>query len=423
MNSAMDAPAAASVAVVGGGAAGLMAAIWSARAGARTVLLEGSRSCGLKILVSGGGRCNVLPSVASDDDFFTAGSRNVLRRLFRTWPLPAVRAFFERDLGIALVEEPATGKLFPREQSARLVRDRLVEAVRASGGTVHEGWRVAAVERGAHGEFRLHAAHGAMITADRLILATGGKSLPKTGSDGAGYDLARAFGHTILAPYPALVPLTTEDAAWRSLTGIAVVVRWRAFVDGAVREERVRELLFTHRGFSGPAILDASHWAVRDGARIEVAWGAKSAADWEAVLQEHSKRAVANALAELLPRRLAEVILEKCGIDGATQGAQLRKEERRRLFEALLECPLPVAGNEGFRTSEVTGGGVPLGEVEPSTLESRCASGLFLCGEILDAIGRIGGHNFLWAWVTGRLAARSAALQSAVERSATPHDR
>lgn len=404
------------VAVIGGGAAGLMAALWAARAGAAAaggvVLLEGSRQCGLKILVSGGGRCNVLPSEFDLSDFYTSGSRNVLKRLFRTWSLGDVTSFFERDLGVPLVIEPDTGKVFPRAQDARVVRNALGDRARAEGATIQTGWRVASIE--AEGErFLVQSESGASILADTVILATGGLSLPKTGSTGAGYDFARAFGHSIVPTYPALVPLTSPEPRWRDLSGIALPVTWRAVRDGKVLEERTRELLFTHRGFSGPAILDASHWFTREGVGLEIDWGVGEER-LRTALAESGARDATSVVAQWLPRRLAKWLVERAGraersgiLERAV--AQLTKGERQGLVHELTRCPIELHGSVGYRVAEVTGGGVPLSEVQPSTLESRQRPGLYLCGEILDVIGRIGGYNFLWAWITGRLAGESAA--------------
>ncbi|MGE3164027.1 MAG: aminoacetone oxidase family FAD-binding enzyme [Planctomycetota bacterium] len=402
-------PDSADVAIVGGGAAGLMAAIFAARSGARTVLLEGGRALGLKILISGGGRCNVLPSVFCEDDYFTTGSRAVLRRLFRTWPLTDVHRFFNEDLAVDLVIEAGTGKVFPASQRADEIRDALYHEAQRAGTTVLTGWRVQQVEppTSLGSTFRLRAVDGRQLAAARVILATGGKSLPRTGSDGGGYELARALGHTILAPYPALVPLFTDDPGFLSLSGISLPVEWSVRRDGKIVERRVRELLFTHRGFSGPAILDASHWSVRDRAPIEIQW-ADAREEWQERLTTSGRRTVVTTLTERLPRRLVELLCARAGVAPDTAGNQLRREDRKLLLDQLCQTRLPVTGDEGYRKAEVTGGGVPVSEVNPSTLESRSQPGLYLCGEILDVIGRIGGYNFLWAWVTGRLAGESA---------------
>jgi hypothetical protein len=263
------------------------------------------------------------------------------------------------------------------------------------------------VERAGEG-FGLRSADGQRLEANRVILAAGGQSVPKTGSDGHGYALAGAFGHSIVPTYPALVPLTSPDGALKDLAGISLPVRWRARTGGKVREERTRELLFTHRGFSGPAILDASHWVVRDGARIEVAWNGLDRTEWQERFAGGGRREVLSVVAELLPRRLAQTLVAR--VPGVAELPLAHFDRRRRelLLDALCDFELPVGGNEGFRVAEVTGGGVPLSELDPKCLESRKAPGLFLCGEILDVVGRIGGYNFLWAWVTGRLAGQWA---------------
>jgi len=398
------------VAVVGGGAAGLVAAVFAARNGARIVLLEGSKDPGRKILVSGGGRCNVLPARFDEDAFWTSGSRHVLRRLFRTWRLDAVRAFFEEELGLPLVEEEESGKLFPAVQRARPVRDRLVEEAAAAGATLLCPWRVATIRREEEG-FLLATGAGATLRARRVVLATGGCSLPATGSDGHGYELARALGHRILPLHPALVPLTTRDPAFPALAGLSLPVRWRTRRDGRTTEAGTGGLLVTHRGFSGPAVLDASHRVVRDGDTLEVAWCALTPGEWEEHWQPRGRRRLVRALADLLPRRLAELLVPRAGLRPDTRIGNLTRTTRDHLLAVLCAFPLPVDGHEGFETAEVTGGGIPLEELRPSTLESRPCPGLFPCGEILDVIGRIGGHNFLWAWVTGRLAGESAARQ------------
>ncbi|MDJ0787446.1 MAG: aminoacetone oxidase family FAD-binding enzyme [Myxococcota bacterium] len=404
--------------VVGGGAAGLMAALFAARGGAVVTLLEGSRACGLKILVSGGGRCNLLPGASEDADFFTSGSRNVLRRLFKTWRLDDVIRFFEDDLGIRLVLEEETGKWFPSSQSARAVRDRLVEAVEASGARVRVGHRVEEIRpRPGAGGFEV-AGHRAgepfRLECARLVLAAGGRSLPKTGSDGAGYALAASLGHGLVPTYPALVPLTSSDRELRELSGVAAPVRWQAVAGGKLREERERPLLITHRGVSGPAVLDASHWMVRDGAALRVAWGALDEEGWRRHLVSESRRRVDALVADRVPRRLAELLVARAGIPGRLRAEQLNPKQWRRLLAVLCASEIPVDGDEGYAKAEVTGGGIPLSEVNPSTLESRRTPGLYVCGELFDTIGRMGGFNFLWAWVTGRLAGESAA-QAACE--------
>lgn len=411
------------VVVVGAGAAGLLAAIFAARAGARVRLLETRRQPGAKIRVSGGGRCNVLPSTVSTADYSTSGSPRSMRNVLLSWPLEEVRAFFERDLGIELRAEP-NGKVFPRSDDAREVVDALLAAVRDAGVRLRGEARVERLQpRSADGSvprWRLTLAGGEELGADRVILATGGLSLPRTGSDGGGLEIARALGHTIVPLHPVLVPLTTPDPRWRSLPGVSVRARLRAVRDAGMVAEREGDLLFTHRGFSGPVVLDISEAFTRadpSDVELRVQWvgdDETTGGSLDAWLARGGPRPVGASLRELsLPRRLIERILEDAGIGTGTRLCDLRREARRRLTQALGDATLPVDGSEGYRTAEATGGGVPLSEIRVRSLESRLCPGLHFAGEMLDVTGRIGGYNFLWAWVTGKKAGEGAAGEGA----------
>lgn len=396
------------VVVIGAGAAGLMAAIHAAGEGRRVLLLERTRDGGRKILISGGGRCNVLPSVAQPDRFVTDSPRPLLRHILRGWPLEQQRRFFDQELGLPLVEEAETGKLFPEANRARVVRDRLLGEARARGVEVRFDTLVTAlIPPIAQAGWQVAVEGAPALDAARVIVATGGLSVPSTGSDGRGLGWLEALGHRIHPTYPALTPLIGDAPTHHSLAGISLPVRIR--VPGTrPAVESVGGFLFTHRGWSGPAVLDVSHCAVR--ARMEgrpaqllVSWGDRDAEGWEEALRP-SPGSVGGALRAALPDRLAHVILQDAGLDPRTGLAQLRRESRRQLVELLVRYPLPWQGDEGYRKAEVTGGGVALDEVVTHTLESRRHPGLHICGEALDAFGPIGGHNFQWAWATGRQA-------------------
>ncbi|MEZ5317374.1 MAG: aminoacetone oxidase family FAD-binding enzyme [Vicinamibacterales bacterium] len=399
------------VVVVGGGAAGLTAAAVARGAGAAVTLLERTPDGGRKILVSGGGRCNVLPAEPAPDRFVSDSPRGLVRSMLAAWPLRDQRRFFEEDLGLRLILEPDTGKLFPASGRARDVRDGLVALADARGVARRFGTPVVDVRPDAGG-FVVQVGSGDHVRADRVVIATGGLSVPKTGSDGFGFDVARRLGHVVHPTYAALTPLIASPAIHASLSGISLDVT----VEARSARERTRSaggFLFTHRGYSGPAILDVSHVAVRsrmtggDPATVRVRWSPLAEPEWTAALAP-GPALVSTVVARHLPKRLAQVLVDEAGIAADLTCARLPREGRLRLVERLAGYALPWTGDEGFRTAEVTGGGVALDEVHRATLESRRVPGLYFCGEVLDAFGPIGGHNFQWAWSTGRSAGLAA---------------
>jgi len=390
-----------------------MAARFAAEAGAPVVLLERTRQGGKKIVISGGGRCNVLLSVVDPARFVTASSPHTLRNLLLSWPLDEQRRFFEDDLGVPLALEPETGKLFPASNRATDVRDALVHACRRAGVTLRFEALVTGLEADGPG-WVVRLGGGAEVRARAVVVATGGLSVPKTGSDGFGLRAAEALGHRVEPTYPALAPLTAEPAPHAGLAGLSLRVRIRA-PQPKGHFETEGGFLFTHRGYSGPAALNASHLvalARRAGTEqpILVQWTDRDAEAWDRYLRVHGPGTVLGLLRETLPSRLADTLARDAGLPPERTRADLRRAERLRLVDVLTRYPLPWTGDEGYRKAEVTGGGVGLGEVHPRTLESRRRPGLFFCGEVLDAFGPIGGYNFLWAWSTGRLAGRAAAL-------------
>ncbi|MEO5580941.1 MAG: aminoacetone oxidase family FAD-binding enzyme [Gemmatimonadaceae bacterium] len=403
------------VVVIGAGAAGSIAAIFAATAGAETTLLERTRDGGRKILISGGGRCNVLPMRVDESRFVTDSSPHAMRKILRSWPLAEQIAFFENDLRMPLAQEPESMKLFPRSNKARDVRDGLLAyAVRAGATVCNE--RMVTGFAPSDGRWQVDSEGQPPIECDAVIVATGGLSVPNTGSDGLGLRELVRLGHTINPVYAALTPITAANSPFAGLSGISLPVTITARDDLTARSATATGgFLFTHQGYSGPSVLDISHIAVRSrtessgSARLTVRWTALDAAAWEVVLQPHGNRTVAGAVRAHLPDRLVAVLLKLANCDPARSLAELRRDERVRVIKVLVSCDLPWTGDEGYRKAEVTGGGVSLAEVNPGSMESRRHPGLYICGEVLDAFGPVGGYNFFWAWATGRMAGMSAA--------------
>ena len=392
-----------------------MAAIFAAAAGAETVLLERTADGGRKILISGGGRCNILPATVDETRFVTDSSPHSLRRIVRSWPLREQVAFFERDAAIPLVEEPESAKLFPASQSARDVRDRLYALARRRGVTIVTSALVSNLVP-ENGCWRIDFEDREAQRADAVIVAAGGLSVPRTGSDGRVLRIVEGLGHAVQPTYPALTPVLSDPAPFGGLSGVSLPVSIAAR-SAARSADATGGFLFTHGGYSGPSVLDVSHVAVRaliegQPATLSVRWSAVDDAGWTTAFKPQRGRTVLAAVAEVMPQRLAEALIVRAGVEPRTTLATLTRADRLRLIDTLVRGHLPWTGptvGEGYRKAEVTGGGVSLAEIDPRTMESRRAPRLFLCGEILDAFGPIGGYNFLWAWATGRAAGIAAA--------------
>jgi predicted Rossmann fold flavoprotein len=420
------------VAIVGAGAAGLAAAIFARRSNrARSVvLLDGAQRPGAKILVSGGSRCNVTNASVSEGDFW-GGKPTVIRRVLRAFPVAETVAFF-REIGVRLHEE-AGGKLFPDTNRARDVLEALLRESDRVGAKLFSGHRVIDVVQASHAaprtshrvdvsdhRFRIVTERGEM-TATSVVLATGGQSLPKSGSDGAGFVIARRLGHTIVPTTPALAPLllAATDRVHADVSGVSHDVELAVWVDGAIAVRLTGSLLWTHFGISGPVALNASrHWlrAQLDGRPVAMTANLRPGlqfdqvdAEWQRVAAANPRATVQSTLASMLPASVAAAMLRQLALDGTTTLAHVSRDDRRRLSRGLVEFPLPVIGSRGYTYAEATAGGIALTEIDPATLQSRVCPGLWCVGEILDVDGRIGGFNFQWAWSSGFVAGRALA--------------
>lgn len=388
------------IAVIGAGAAGMMCAAVAGQRGARVVLIDHAAKIGEKIRISGGGRCNFTNIDAGRPERYLSENPHFARSALARYTPADFIALVKRHR-IAF-HEKHKGQLFCDDSAEQIIA--MLRAECDAGGVQ---WRmpcaVSAVRR-AGPNYELDTDAGT-LRAERVVIATGGLSIPKIGATDFGYRIARQFGLRIVEPRPALVPLTFDAEAWRpfaELAGVACEVRVSCG-EGRFDED----LLFTHRGLSGPAILQiSSYWNPREPIQIDLVPSMSRAALTDALLQlkRGSRQSVPNALATLLPRRLAEQWSPFQGHAADQRIAEVPDNGLRALATSLKEWRLTPSGTEGFRKAEVTRGGVATDELSQSTLEARKAPGLHFIGEVVDVTGWLGGYNFQWAWASGAAA-------------------
>jgi predicted Rossmann fold flavoprotein len=402
------------VVVIGAGAAGLMAALRAAERGKRTLLLEKNRKAGVKILMSGGTRCNITQ--ATDNRGIVAAygpPGKFLHSALAAFGVHETIDFFEAE-GVATKVED-TGKIFPVSNRAQDVLQALLGRLERSGAVLALDEALLELASG-DGGLRL-VTTGRTLNASKVILTTGGQSYPGSGTTGDGFRIAASLGHRIVAPRPALVPLTTTAAWVAELRGVTLPDVSVNVLDGpAVLAQRRGSLLFAHFGLSGPVILDVSRVVsghVHPASLVvEIDLLPRDTtpelANW---LRDESlasgKKQLAVVLAQRLPRRLVEVALEQASLAKDRKAAALSKDDRGRLVDAIKRLRVPITGTLGFKKAEVTAGGIALDEVDSRTMQSKRVPNLFLAGEVLDLDGPIGGYNFQAAWSTGWLAGSS----------------
>jgi predicted Rossmann fold flavoprotein len=383
------------VLVIGAGAAGLMTGLTAGQRGRRVQVLDHANKVGKKILMSGGGRCNFTNTGTTPANFLSANPHFCKSALARFTPADFIE-MVERH-GVAY-HEKELGQLFC-DVSSKLIVKLLLDECHAAAAQVRSHCTVNTVERGSEG-FRVETTQGRFHAAS-LVVATGGLSIPSLGATGFGYELARQFGHEVLPTRAGLVPLTLtgkHQERLQDLAGVALPVEARC---NGMRFRNA--LLFTHRGVSGPAMLQiSSYWQPGDDLRLDLLSGE----DAEAWLREQKRLRGAtelrNVLAERLPKRLAQRLCELWLPDKPVR--QLDERELRAAAATLRDWPLVASGTEGYRTAEVTLGGVDTDAVSSATMESRRVPGLYFVGEVLDVTGWLGGYNFQWAWASGHAA-------------------
>lgn len=383
----------ADVIVLGAGAAGMMCAVEAGRRGRRVLVIDHNAAPGEKIRISGGGRCNFTNREAPPDRFLSENPRFAVSALRRFGPGDFIARVDAAGIGW---HEKTLGQLFC-DGSARQIVSLLTGQMAEAGATLWLGTTIEAVER--DGDFLVRTSRG-LVRADRLVLATGGKSIPKMGATGLAYRIAGQFGLAMTETRPALVPLTfaeQELEGLKALAGIGVAARVScgktAFEEG---------LLFTHRGLSGPSVLQmSSYW--REGAmvRIDLSPGTRVGPAVRAARADNGKASLGRALAGLLPEKLALHVLARAALNGQARLGDLSNTLIEALSQAVHDWHVRPVGSEGYRTAEVTLGGVDTGGLSSQTMEARACPGLFVVGEAVDVTGWLGGYNFQWAWSSG----------------------
>lgn len=413
------------IVVVGAGAAGLAAAIFAAESAEghdlRLLVIEGAKKPGAKILVSGGGRCNVTNENVTPDDF-CGGSRAIIRNVLAQFNDERARNWFE-SMGVPLKLEP-TGKYFPVSDEAKSVLEALLARVDELGIRIWAGTRVTDIVANNPG-ISLTLSDTQVINSRRVIVATGGLALPKSGSDGAGLKIMERLGHTIVPTTQALTPLLLargRDLGGRfaEFAGVTIDARMRLYRKGHGKAlvDLTGSLLFTHLGLSGPLAMNFSrHWLrerlLQPDVALEVTIAHPNFTDigdarkWLSDCTKHSPSSwISSALTQLFPDRIADAIIQESGV--TTNLSQMTAKQRDDIAAMISGLHVDVIGARDYNFAEATAGGVELSEIDYHTMESRKVPGLYLCGEILDVDGRIGGFNFQWGWSSGYVAGRGA---------------
>lgn len=386
------------VLVLGAGAAGMMCAIEAGRRGRRVLVVDHAKAPGEKIRISGGGRCNFTNLSIAPERFLSSNPRFALSALSRFTPADFIARV---DAAGIPWHEKTLGQLFC-DHSAKDIITLLTRDMTDAGVTLWLGVELGSFRK--DGRFLVDTNRG-QISAESLVVATGGKSIPKMGATGIGYQIAEHFGLPLLATRPGLVPLTfgTPDlAAWQHLAGLSVTARVShgktGFTEG---------LLFTHRGLSGPSILQiSSYWQEGDAILVDLAHGQDVAAGLMAARTTHGRQSLTRGLARHIPEKLAATILDRLHLTGTLADQPNRAIDA--VAEAVHRWQVHPIGSEGYRTAEVTLGGVDTRALDARTLQARSVPGLFFVGEVVDVTGWLGGYNFQWAWSSGWAAGQAA---------------
>ena len=413
--------------------AGIFAARQNSEKQPRVLVLDSQTKIGAKILVAGGGRCNVTNEFVDASRFHSSSQSENIRKSFvarvlRSFSADQTHRFFE-EIGVPLKLEE-TGKYFPVSDSARTVLNALLAELKNCGAELRTGAIVTALNRdGNNWSVRVG---GEEIPTRAVIVCTGGLALPKSGSNGAGYEFARRLKHTIVATTPALSPLLAQPAPHAHLSGITLAARLSLRDGEKILASYSGSFLFTHAGYSGPPALNISRQYAREHLshpRAEIflsllpdVENGSEARWWHGWSGREAKKTLHNALAVLLPQRVAETVAANAKVHPNSALGRLSNEEAARVKRELFDARLPIVQVAPYVKAEATAGGICLDEIEAATMMSRLARGVFFAGEVCDVDGWLGGYNFQWAWSSGAIAGRAAAKFASINRQVAKNE-
>jgi predicted Rossmann fold flavoprotein len=400
------------VCIIGAGPAGLMSAIFASQSGAKVVIIEKNSVAGKKLLLTAGGRCNLTHSGAIEDfvKIYGKAGRFLRHSLYELSPDDTRKCFSQWGLETKVDEQ---GCVFPVSEKATDVRDTLVRKCRELNAQFLFSREIERLEKRGDG-FAVFTGKE-IISADKVIIATGGQSFPQTGSTGDGYKLAKLLSHTIIESRPALVPLLTEEKWTAELAGTSLE---RVKISAAIDNKKLSvegPMLFTHNGIGGPAVLDLSRLLadyLPAQKPIQILLDIVPAMNEEKLeqyllsqLSQYSRKIIVNVLFDLIPKKLAGCLCRRAQI-AETKGYQFKKEQRRQLIQLLKKLPLSITAARSFDEAVITRGGIALAEIDSKTMQSKICPGLYFAGEIIDADGPCGGYSLQICWSTGALAGK-----------------
>ncbi|MBO5459005.1 MAG: NAD(P)/FAD-dependent oxidoreductase [Lachnospira sp.] len=400
-------------AVVGGGAAGMMAALTAAGHGVNVILIEHTKRLGSKLLQTGNGKCN-FTNLDMGKEHFQNEDREFVGKVLESFQVSDTLEFFKE---IGIYSRQRGGYVYPNSETAASLQDALRAEVERSGVIVYTECQVERIKR-ERGGFVLETNQG-RINADTLILATGSKAAPKTGSDGSGYILAKSLSHSIIKPLPALVQLTSDNRQCKVMAGVRSTGRVTIYADGKKLAEDLGEIQYTEYGISGIPVFQVSRYAVKAKDRKKEVLAVvdmlpefseeELREDIRKRLEKEENKDIVSFFAGLLNKKLVQGVVKSVGADMNMTAGQAGEKKLYRLVREMKEYSFDITGSRSYEYAQVCQGGVKLSEVNPESMESRLCRGLYFAGELLDVDGKCGGYNLQWAWSSGYLAGKSAA--------------